>query len=349
MLTNYNHRVVTTIPTQVTTGSARCNGVAIIGGGVFTSGYFEYGNSYNLGSNTTQVNIGNQNSTQYSSAISGLSPNTIYYCRAVITNINGTYRGEVMSFRTESNRTPYVPYVPTPKVKTTTTVVKTISVVNGKKVTRKSVVKAEKGGVDEVVTCKDSSGNTSTIKAGEKLMSLEITKSQGKLLPGETLEYSVRYDNTSKIKLSNVKVKVTLPAELTFIGGNNIAADQGTNTITANLGDINAMSGGVVKILAKVNGSAKIGGVVVINAHASYEMLNEKGEAMRDESTAYLISTIVSDSMGDVKSNTSKSSDGILPSTFVEWLAILVMILVLAFLGRNIYLNINGDHKKSGH
>ena len=347
--------MVTTIPTQITTTSGRCNAVAIISNGVGTNGYFEYGLTQNLGYSTNSAYIGNQPSSPFSNVLSGLTPNTTYYCRAVITNTNGTYKGEIMSFRTDANYTPYIPYVPAPVVHNPKPV-KVTKIVKGKTITKYVAPKTEKGGV-ETITCKDIEGNTGIIKAGEKLITLDMTKSQGELSPNSTVEYTVKYSNTSRLTLANVKLKVTLPAELSIQNGNLGTFDAGTNTITINLGNVQALSDSQVKILAKVNANAEVGRTVIVNGYVSYEILDSKGKVMRDENTAYLVSTIIAktDSAtantkdNNSKSDTIKSANNILPSTLLEWLAIIVLITVLIVLGRVIYSNLKGEKTAAHH
>ena len=332
-----NHRAVTTIPTQITTTSGRCNGVAMIDNGVGTTGYFEYGTTQSLGYSTNQAYIGTQSNTQYSNILSGLTPSTTYYCRAVIVNKDGTFRGEIMSFRTDGV---YVPYVPTPKP-----IIKTVyTKVKGKTVT---TTKVEKGGSAEL-TCMDFSGKTSSINTGEKLISLEIVKSKGSLSVDNVVEYTVKYENTSRLALSNVKVKLSLPVEMSFQNKNIGVYDAADNTLTVSLGSVEALSSGEIKVLTKVNSDAEKGRTVIINGYATYEILDEKGKVMKDENTAYLVSTIDSDSTSNADTNKVKTatSGNVLPDTILEWLFVIILLMVLFILGRTIYDSLNGSDAK---
>jgi hypothetical protein len=99
--------VVTTPATNITSNSARLNGL-VSGISSYTTGYFEWGPSTNLGYTTGIVNIGSV-SNSFWHGISGLSANTTYYFRAV-SNENGVIKkGDILSFSTNSFVPPQVP------------------------------------------------------------------------------------------------------------------------------------------------------------------------------------------------------------------------------------------------
>ncbi len=69
-----------------------------------TTVWFEYGNSYSLGSTSGYQTVGSANySSNISAYLFGLSPNTIYYFRAVAQNAYGTSYGNILSFTTNNN------------------------------------------------------------------------------------------------------------------------------------------------------------------------------------------------------------------------------------------------------
>ena len=333
-----NHRVVTTVPTQIMQNSAKCNGVAMIANGVNTNGYFEYGATQSLGHNTNSGNIGNQMNTQYSSLITNLKPNTLYYCRAVIVNANGTYKGELMSFRTASDYVKYIPVVTAPKPKQVVTYVKS------KKVITYVAPKSDKGGID--ITCQDVDGNKDIIKSGEKLATVRIEAISNQITKGGVVDYKVTYKNTSELTLSNVIAKITAPKDMTFVDKNIGEYDAIENSIT--IEDARVRTGETVEkiIKLKVDDNATAGKSLVLNSYLSYEVLDTKGKTLKDEVTAYVIST-VTDTNKDSNTKTndiekSSKSISVLPSTLLEWVAILALIMILFVLGRVILRDVKG-------
>ena len=103
--------VTTRNATNVTTSSATLNG-EVDGNGTSVRAWFEYGTSTSLGYRTSENSYGS-GSTDYSRSISGLSPNTTYYFRAMAENSDGTARGSILTFRTGQGYNPPVNNQPT--------------------------------------------------------------------------------------------------------------------------------------------------------------------------------------------------------------------------------------------
>ncbi len=96
---------VVTLPAVTTSGansmsqnSATLNGY-VAPNGANTNAWFEWGTSASFGNTTSSVSYGT-GATSFSNSISGLSPNTPYYYRAVAQNAQGTVYGNTMSFTT---------------------------------------------------------------------------------------------------------------------------------------------------------------------------------------------------------------------------------------------------------
>ena len=98
--TNYDRPSVTTYSaTDTTENSATLNGY-VDGAGYYPTRWFEWGTNYGSLYNSTNRYGQSGNYGNFSERISGLSPNTTYYFRAVAQNSNGTSYGNVMSFTT---------------------------------------------------------------------------------------------------------------------------------------------------------------------------------------------------------------------------------------------------------
>ncbi len=334
----YNPSVITTITTDTNKTSARCNAVARITNSQNYNGYFEYGTSQNLGQVTNQGNIGSAESVSYSNVISGLSPNTTYYCRAVITNANGTYKGEIQQFRTKGDEYKYVP----PAIQKVTTVVKqeTITkIVKGKTVVTKLLVKVPE---KKIVVCQDVEGNKTNLVEGEKFVDIELIKS-GSSYAGEIIDYKFLYKNKSNINLKNSYIKISVPKEYEYIG--TLGKVDGSDVIL-NIGDIKANESKDYTFKFKIKDDVKVNTSVVSSGYIYYEMLDKNGDDVSDENSTYVVSTITDKNVNSIGANNKNNQDtqnsGF--SYLFKWLASILLFIILIILGRTIYKNIL--HKK---
>ncbi len=92
---------ITLLPSPVFNTSMIMKGLALPGSAISTEGWFEWGTTQSLGKETRHKNIvGNTRSILFSSNITGLSSNTVYYYRAVIQNENGVSYGNILNIKT---------------------------------------------------------------------------------------------------------------------------------------------------------------------------------------------------------------------------------------------------------
>ena len=332
----YNPSVITTTASEINKTSARCNAAARITNSQNYDGYFEYGTTQDLGQVTNRGNIGSAESISYSNVISGLSPDTIYYCRAVITNANGTYKGQIQQFRTKGNEYRYVP----PAIQRVTTVVKqetVTKVIKGKTiVTKLPAKKVEK----KIVVCQDVEGNKTNLTEGEKFVDIELLKVDNQSIL-KSVDYKFLYKNKSSINLKNSYIKISVPKEYEYIG--NLGKVDGSDVIL-NIGDIKANESKDYTFKFKIKDDVKVGTSVVTSGYIYYEMLDKDGNDVSDENSTYAVSTISEkDLIGsdlninkDLKS--SKDNSGF--SYLFKWLASILLFIILIILGRTIYKNI---------
>ncbi|MBI5138863.1 MAG: DUF11 domain-containing protein [Candidatus Vogelbacteria bacterium] len=197
--------VITQPATSITQTAARVNGVATISN-VPTNGWFEWGTSVNLGSQTNPADLGNYSSNTFYANLNSLQPGQTYYFRAVIQNKqNGnTLKGDVLSFRT---LTPvYVPpvYDYTPPVKPSTAPVKLTIAKEAQNIS------SPNGGIG----CSDAV----TAKAGN------------------TIAYYITVKNSGGVEANGVLVKDVMPDFLRFrAGSDNARYDESSREVSWNI------------------------------------------------------------------------------------------------------------------
>jgi hypothetical protein len=321
------NNVVTSPVTQITNTSGRCNGIGLIANNVPSTGWFEYGETANLGRTTASAAIGSSPTAPFSNVLANLKPSTKYYCRAVMQNQYGIFKGEIVGFTTFSTATTYIKPIPKPTVKTP---VKT------------NVITCSDG---STIPAKNSSAAT-LINQGEKLLAVQIEKIDGNLSSGETVHYKVNYKNLVDSRLTGVVVKVVLPQEVLFVGTTAGMYDEMTRTLTLNQDSIDPYTENVITITGKVIQDAPIGKTIVTTVYAVYTV---PGTNTQDEVTAYVIGSIVpASTIGNPDTGAKKvigirDGRGFMPSSLIEWLALLAILFIIFILGRSIYASYKED------
>lgn len=332
------NNVVTSPVTEITSSSARCNGIGLIAQGAPSNGWFEYGETSNLGRTTASASIGSSASAPFSNALVNLKENTSYYCRAVMNNQYGTVKGEIVKFTTKSKTTQPV------YVKPTTPTKKPVQ-------TPKNEVICSDGTVLRI-----SSGDTaSLLSQGQKLVTLNLEKTFGNLSPNQEVTYRLSYKNVSSAQLTGIVARVTVPNEVTFIGTNSGSYDSNTRTITVSNVTLAPYGEGSITFTARVNQASTIGASVVTTGYLLYSITSDTGASAQDEVTTYYVGTITPEVASTNNDTGSKKVFGFgggqsfLPDSLIEWLALLAIIFIIAILGRSMYIAYKGEEKHSHH
>ena len=324
------NNVVTSVTTEITNKSARCNGIGLIANRAVSVGWFEYGETPSLGRETAKASIGQALSAPFSNALVNLKPRTSYFCRAVMSNQYGTVKGEIVKFTTKGTAVTYVrPISKTP-------------------VTIKKPIKKEVVCVDGTTVKIDSKSSATLLSEGQKLISVQLEKVQGDVTGGRDVIYRMTYKNLSDVPLDNILIKLALPVEFVFVGATAGTYDNTSNTLTVNQPTLAPYSEGILTWTARVKDDALIGKSVVTSAYVLYTIPQTQGRTpVQDEVTAYIISSVtpatadISNVNNTVVKKVIGAGSGLsfLPSTLVEWLALIAILFIIAILARSIYLS----------
>jgi hypothetical protein len=321
------NNVVTSLATEVTNSQGRCNGIGLIAQGAQSTGWFEYGETANLGRTTLSANIGSYDTAPFSNLLTNLKPSTKYYCRAVMQNQYGTVKGELVSFVTKNKVTTYIKHVAAvAPIKQSTVVIK------------KNEITCSDG---STVTVKNS-GAATLLTEGQKLVSLNIEKTEGKITSEGIVKFKVSFKNLTDSRLTGVVVKVKLPEEVRLLETNAGIYDAVTRTITLNQDTLDPYTEGVVAFSGVVAKDAALGKTIVTNAYIAYTV---PGTNTQDEVTAYVIGSVVpTGDTGNADTGAKKvigasstEGKGFLPNSLIEWLALLAIMFIIFILGRSVY------------
>lgn len=327
------NNVVTSVPTQITQTSARCNGIGLIANGAPSTAWFEYGETGNLGRVTATASIGSNETAPFANVLASLKPHTTYYCRAVMQNQYGTVKGEIVRFTTKDTAVRYVAPAPVAKKTVTKTVTKQVE-------------------TSRIVTCSDGSSftvgsNTTarTINEGQKLMTLTVEKTEGDLVATKQVGYRLVYKNMSDTPLTNVNIKVTIPAEIAITNISAGSYDNDTHQLTLMVGNIAPYQEGTVSWTGKVLNGVLEGRSLVTTAYLMYSLVTTNGQLISDEVTAYVVGNVMSSyaTTGEKHVIGAGDSRGFLPQSLVEWLALIAILFIIFILGRSIASAYNKD------
>lgn len=325
------NNVITSVATEITLTSARCNGIGLIASGAQSTGWFEYGETSNLGRETAKANIGSSPTAPFSNVLTNLKPRTTYYCRAVMQNQYGVVKGEIVAFTTKTTAVTYVkPIVKSPVTKTVT---KTNQVLC----------------VDGTYVTVGSKSASEIINNGQKLISLQIEKVSGNLTASSVVNYKLTLKNVSDSALTGVTAKVTIPQEIVLTNASAGSYDPITHVLTVSNITLSPYGEMSINWTGTVAKEAVVGKSMVTTAYTNYSV---PGTTVEDEVTAYVVGSVASSS--DVKSDTgsktvvgSSSGHGFLPNSLVEWLALIAILFIIFILGRSVYSSYSTDKKGS--
>jgi len=324
---NQNTAVVTTIPTRIRAQTVDLNGTAIIGNGLQTQGWFEWGTTQALGERTNDQLIGTNRTVDFSDAIFNLNPNTRYYYRAVIQNSAGVYRGDISSFTTERiTQIVQSTFVRQP-INTTRPITQVRTVAT------------------QARAATPNPATTLQTQTYARPVFIELITSQvtSQITPNGSAEYKIEYRNITATDLTNTVIKVVLPEEFEYVSATRGIYSNENRTLSLFLGNVLSREQGTFTILGRVAPNSQIGKIVVVTGYINYTIpkTNQFNE-YQDEVIAYTVSTIQA---GNGTINSQAASIGSVNTSFwrgdfgqaVMWLLLILILLIIIFLLRRIY------------
>lgn len=223
---------LTSLSSAVTQTSAVINGVVQNSTGDTATGWFEYGRTTSLGSRTSERSLGTSSSRSMSETLTGLTPDTIYYFRAVAESADGEIsRGDTLVFKTAASTIVFNP-TPTPP----------------------TVINAP----------------TTTVTSNSRFVFIKIENRFENVYVGDTVNYTVTYKNISSRTLEKVVIEVQFPKEMKFVRSGQGEYDSQKHALIINLGTLAPGQEGTIAIDGKVLAEAKNKDFLLTNALMKY-------------------------------------------------------------------------------
>ena len=223
---------ITTLADNVSSYSARLNGLISGTNAGSVNAYFEYGTTQALGQQTTQQLVTAGSVINYFDTIS-TTPNTTYYYRAAVVGSDGNiYRGSIIAFTTPA------------------TVVST------------------GGGYVPPVTYVTTT-KTRGVGGGSEFLSLSITDTFQSVTQGDEIVYTVNYKNITDKPLTGATLNVLLPTGVTFRESTAgiLTTD---NTVVNTIGTLDAQQMGTETIEGTINDTVVPGSTLVATADMGF-------------------------------------------------------------------------------
>lgn len=301
--------VITYPATNMTETSARLNSSASANGADSTT-WYEWGSTVNMENRTNSQTIGLGNNITVADNLTGLTPGTLYFYRAVVRNNQGVVRyGGVESFKTVGT------YIPQPTVRT---VVRTVyrTVPAATPITNLVANNLVPGLVALRVT-------DTTLNAGNN----------ANACVGDEFNYEITYQNVSTKTLTNAVLEVKIPTELEYVKSSTGGTYSNNNrSLVYSLGTLNPNQGGKLYVTVRALSIARGKDSVVTSLSLSY---TNPDTLAQEEAIAYVIHNF-----GNCNVNGAALSlfgGSFLPTTLVGWILLIILILALMLLARALY------------
>ncbi|TSC78216.1 MAG: Uncharacterized protein G01um101429_904 [Parcubacteria group bacterium Gr01-1014_29] len=239
---------VTTRPSSfVFQNSALLNG-NINPNSLSTYAWFEWGGTSSLGNTTTKQLLGNVNvGLDYSFALTGLQPGTLYYYRAVAQNSQGTQFGALASFVTTRPSFSSVPASPVPP-----------------------------SSPPPIAILPPSAPSTLASSLAAVILSADVNSPS----PGDTVNLTIVYKNGNTFPLKDAVVKIDFPAEVAYENASIIPSVQSLSRVEFMAGNLGAQSQSAMTVRIKVGDSVPASSVLMFTATLAYRDPSETPQSV---------------------------------------------------------------------
>jgi uncharacterized repeat protein (TIGR01451 family) len=161
---------------------------------------------------------------------------------------------------------------------------------------------------------------------------LSITTPFVTISPCDRVTYTVNYKNISGSTLRNVVLNVALPTDVTFSQATNGVFSEPSNALQVLVGTLVKNQSGTVMLEGKLRCGAHDNDLIVATSTIAFTI---PGGA-QDDAIAYASATVNRDA--SFLAGLALFGDGFFPTTLVGWLLLILIILVLIYIARRMYV-----------
>ncbi len=291
----------TTGATQISNTSAQLNSLIANSGNDSVNSWFEWGRTVNLGNKTATTAVGALPSVIHADTLSGLSPGTTYYFRAIAENSLWRNIGSVLSFTTSGQQNTVVFREVAPK----------------KTVSPTSLVLM-----------------TSSVDRNQPIVpTLDNTRPH----PGDEINYAVNYQNIGTGAITNLILQIALPQEVNYVFSNGSNPNIFGNTLVFNLGTLKANSQSAVTTRVRVLDYVAAGTILNFPATLSYVDPSGQPKSVSANVSAQVWNAPAGENITASLGANVIGSNSFFPINILGWLLLIILILVLILLSRHLY------------
>lgn len=174
-------------------------------------------------------------------------------------------------------------------------------------------------------------GGTGT---GVPLMTLTIDTPFETVSVGDTINYTIKYKNiANRTTLHDVVVFIQFPKNVDFVRSTNGQYSLPDNTLTVNVGTLAPQEEGTIFADVTISPRAKNGDLLVTSGTATYiTPTNTQGDVI-----AFEQNTVAKNANSFLAGLALFGADGILPTTLIGWLILILVVLLLIMIGRRVF------------
>lgn len=173
------------------------------------------------------------------------------------------------------------------------------------------------------------------VAVGNSLVEITIDSRYETVNIGENIDYTVTYKNKSnRESFQDVVISVLFPQNVDFVKSQQGTYSPTDNTLTIQLGTLAPNESGSIYFTGKVKNSARVNDLLVTSATLAFKNF---GNSL-DTAIAYETNTVTSNRNGNFLGAWALFGDnGILPTTFIGWLLLILIIMGIIYLARKMY------------
>jgi hypothetical protein len=186
----------------------------------------------------------------------------------------------------------------------------------------------------------------STVIGEKSPIMLKIENKYEAISEGDIVDYTVTYKNIGSSTLANPMIQVVAPKGIVLTNSSSGTYSSDTNTLTVPLSDLAKNANDVIYIQGKVSGVPSDASQIVTTALLVYT--NASGA--QENAMAYALNKIKNNTANsNTLSASAASGSGILPTSLIGWLIVVICIMGIVFIARKLSAQSRANAYSNSH